>query len=75
MAVRRPQEAFAEGLISHEELDERLHQVLTAKAHSELVSAPASLPEDHPGTTSTPAVAGGRIRRRGAWHPCTSRHL
>ncbi|MFD5659227.1 DUF1707 SHOCT-like domain-containing protein [Streptomyces hirsutus] len=66
-AVQRLQGAYAEGLISHEELDERLHQVLTAKAHSELVSALTSLPEEHPGTTSTIAAASGRIQRRGAW--------
>lgn len=61
------QEAYAEGHISHEEMDEGLHQVLTAKAHSELVSALASLPAENPGTTSTIAAAGGRIRRRGVW--------
>jgi hypothetical protein len=66
-AVQRLQEAYAEGLISHEELDERLHQVLTAEARSELVSALASLPEKHPGTASTIAAAGGRIQRRGVW--------
>lgn len=66
-AVRRLQDAYAEGLLPHEELDERLHQVLTAEAHSELVSALASLPQERPGTTSTIAAAGGRIQRRGAW--------
>ncbi|MDQ1051155.1 DUF1707 domain-containing protein [Streptomyces sp. V4I2] len=66
-AVRRLQEAYAEGLITDEELDERLHRVLTAKAQSELVSALASLPEEQPGATSTIAVAGGRIKRRGVW--------
>ncbi|MFE0191130.1 DUF1707 domain-containing protein [Streptomyces sp. NPDC059008] len=66
-AVQRLQEAYAEGHLPHEELDERLHQVLTAKTHSELAAALASLPEEHAGTTSTIAVAGGRIRRRGGW--------
>lgn len=66
-AVQRLQEAYAEGHMSHEELDERLHQVLTAKTRSELVSPLASLPEEKAGTTSTIAAAGGRIRRRGAW--------
>lgn len=66
-AVRRLQEAYAEGHISHEDLDERLHQVLTAKTRSELVSPLTSLPEENAGTTSTIAAAGGRIRRRGAW--------
>ncbi len=66
-AVHRLQQAYAEELIPHEELDQRLHQVLTAKAHSELVSALASLPEERPDTTSPIAAAGGRIHRRGAW--------
>ncbi|MFG2128021.1 DUF1707 domain-containing protein [Streptomyces sp. NPDC048751] len=66
-AVRRLQEAYAEGLISHEELDERLDQVLTAEAQGELVSALASLPAEPTHTTSTIAAAGGRIKRRGAW--------
>ncbi|MEU5538784.1 DUF1707 domain-containing protein [Streptomyces sp. NPDC020362] len=66
-AVRRLQEAYAEGHISHEDLDERLHQVLTVRTHSGLVSALASLPEENVGTTSTIAAAGGRIKRRGVW--------
>ncbi|MGW0549501.1 DUF1707 SHOCT-like domain-containing protein [Streptomyces altiplanensis] len=66
-AVQRLQEAYAEGHISHEELDEGLDQVLTARTRSELVSPLASLPEKNAGTTSTIAAAGGRIRRRGAW--------
>ena len=66
-AVQRLQDAYAEGHISHEELDERLHQVLTAKTHGELGSALASLPPENAGTTSTIAAVSGRIRRRGAW--------
>ena len=41
--------------------------MLTAKTHSELVSALASLPAEDAGTTSTIASVSGRIRRRGAW--------
>jgi DUF1707 SHOCT-like domain len=66
-AVQRLQEAYTQGHISHEELDEGLHQVLTAKTHSELVQALASLPGENAGTTSTIAAVSGRIRRRGAW--------
>jgi hypothetical protein len=66
-AVQRLSEAYAEGHISHEEMNERLHQVLTAKTHSQLVPALASLPEKNAGTMSTIAAAGGRIKRRGAW--------
>ena len=61
-AVQRLQEAYAEGHISHEEMDERLHQVLTAKTHSEFVSALASLPEEDAGTTSTIAPCRPRMR-------------
>jgi hypothetical protein len=66
-AVRRLQEAYTKGHISHEEMDERLDQVLTAKTHGELGSALVSLPEEDAGTTSTIAAVSGRIRRRGAW--------
>ncbi|MEV1249299.1 DUF1707 domain-containing protein [Nonomuraea sp. NPDC049750] len=66
-AVRRLQEAYAEGHLSYEELDERLHQVLTANTHSELGSALASLPEEDAGITATIAAVSGRIQRRGAW--------
>ena len=66
-AVRRLREAYAEGLVPHEELDGRLHQALTAESRGDLVSALASLPEEDPATTSTIAVAGGLIKRRGAW--------
>ncbi|MFC9227716.1 DUF1707 domain-containing protein [Streptomyces decoyicus] len=66
-AVQRLREAYAEGHISHEEMDEGLDQVLTAKTQSELVSALASLPEEDAGTTSTIAAAGGQIKRRGTW--------
>ncbi|GAA2581150.1 hypothetical protein GCM10010424_28430 [Streptomyces lienomycini] len=65
--MRRLQEAYAEGLIPHEVLDEHLHQVLRAKTRSELASALVSLPEEQPGSTATIAAAGGRIKRRGAW--------
>ncbi|MET7513080.1 DUF1707 domain-containing protein [Streptomyces sp. NPDC005480] len=66
-AVQRVQEAYAEGHLSHEEMDERLQQVLTAKTHSDLGPALASLPEEDAGTSSTIGALGGRIQRRGAW--------
>lgn len=65
--MRRLQEAYAEGHISHEEMDEGLGEVLTATTRSELVPVLASLPEENAGSTSTIAAAGGRIRRRGTW--------
>lgn len=66
-AVRRLQDAYADGHLSHEEMDALLHRALTATTRGELVSALASLPEEDAGTTSTIAAAGGRIRRRGPW--------
>ncbi|MFF8958084.1 DUF1707 domain-containing protein [Streptomyces sp. NPDC014894] len=66
-AVRRLQEAYAEGHLSHEDLDERLHQVLTAGKHSEMASALDSLPAESPVTTSAITAGTGLIKRRGAW--------
>ncbi|MET7277758.1 DUF1707 domain-containing protein [Kribbella sp. NPDC005582] len=66
-AVQRLQNAYTGGFISHEELDERLHQVLTAKAHNELEVALTALPAERPATTATIGAAGGRIHRRGVW--------
>lgn len=67
MAVQRLQEAYTVGHISHEELDERLQQVLTARTRGETASALASLPEQNASTTSTIAAHSGRIQRRGVW--------
>lgn len=66
-AVKRLQEAYAEGHISHEEMDQRLHQVLTARTRNELAQALVSLPAESASATSTIAAASGRIQRRGAW--------
>lgn len=66
-AVRRLQEAYADGHISHEEMDGHLGQVLAAKQRSELDSALSSLPAEKPGTTTMIGAASGRIKRRGAW--------
>lgn len=66
-AVERLQEAYAEGHISHEELDERLQHALTARTRGELAPALASLPAQKAATASTIAVANGRIKRRGVW--------
>ncbi|MEU3664347.1 DUF1707 domain-containing protein [Streptomyces sp. NPDC032940] len=67
-AVQRLQQAYAEGHIPHEDLDERLHQILTARTRADLVSPLASFPEEEDaGTAFTIAAAGGRIKRQGAW--------
>ncbi|GAB3945562.1 DUF1707 domain-containing protein [Kribbella albertanoniae] len=66
-AVQRLQSAYTGGFITHEELDERLQQVLTAKQQNELEVALSALPAERPATTATIGAAGGRIRRRGVW--------
>ncbi|MFD4341583.1 DUF1707 domain-containing protein [Streptomyces anulatus] len=66
-AVRRVREAYADGHIAHEEMDERLGRVLAATTHGELADALDSLPAEDPGATATIAAAAGRITRRGAW--------
>lgn len=65
--VRRLQEAYAAGHLSHEEMDERLQQALTASTHGELARALSTLPAEDGGTTSTIGAVSGRIRRVGAW--------
>ncbi|MFT2016759.1 DUF1707 SHOCT-like domain-containing protein [Streptomyces sp. 796.1] len=72
-AVQRLQEAYADELISHEEMDQRLEQVLTATTSDGLATAMRDLPPERPGTTSTIAAASGRIKRRGPWQ--VPRHL
>ncbi|WP_329075384.1 DUF1707 domain-containing protein [Streptomyces niveus] len=65
--VRRLQEAYAEGHLSHEEMDARLHTALVARTHGELAPLLTSLPPEKAPTTSTIAAQGGRIKRHGAW--------
>jgi Domain of unknown function (DUF1707) len=65
--VTRLQEAFAEGRISHAEMDAHLQAVLTAKTPGDLAPVLASLPDTNTGRTVTLAGTSGRFRRRGAW--------
>ncbi|MGW7686170.1 DUF1707 SHOCT-like domain-containing protein [Kribbella sp. NPDC054772] len=66
-AVERVQTAYTGGYLTHEEMDERLHQVLSAKTGQELELAVASLPAPDPGRSATITAATGRIKRVGAW--------
>ncbi|WP_052849797.1 DUF1707 SHOCT-like domain-containing protein [Streptomyces avicenniae] len=66
-AVRRLQDAYAEGLLTHEEMDERVGLALAAATRGELASALDALPDEVPEAPSTIAAYGGRIERRGAW--------
>jgi hypothetical protein len=65
--VTRLQEAFAEGHISHAEMDTHLQAVLTAKTRGDLAPVLASLPDTDTGRTLILAGKSGRFRRRGAW--------
>ncbi|MDA0566978.1 DUF1707 domain-containing protein [Streptomonospora sp. S1-112] len=65
-AVRRLQAAYADERITHEEMDTRLGQVLTARTYGDLTPALAALPEEKGGEL-TISAAGGRIDRRGPW--------
>ncbi|MFE6894212.1 DUF1707 domain-containing protein [Streptomyces sp. NPDC057694] len=66
-AVRRVQEAYAEGHLSHAEMDGHLQQVLTATTSAALEPVIAALPEQRRPGTATIGAAGGRIKRGGAW--------
>lgn len=67
MAVKRLREAFADGHLSHQELDDRLQVIFTAKTHGDLGPALARLPDTNVDRAVTLAAKTGRIRRRGAW--------
>ncbi|OKJ11857.1 DUF1707 SHOCT-like domain-containing protein [Kitasatospora sp. CB01950] len=67
-AAERLQQAYAEERITHEEMEQRLQQALTATTRTELDLATADLPASpSDDDTATIATAGGRIVRRGAW--------
>jgi hypothetical protein len=65
--VWRLQEAFAEGHISHAEMDDHLQAVLTAKTPGDLVPILASLPDTNTCRTLILAGKSGRSAGRGAW--------
>ncbi|WP_138966016.1 DUF1707 domain-containing protein [Streptomyces sp. YIM 121038] len=66
-AATRLQEAYADGYIAHEEMDDRLQRALTARTREDLAAALASLPEPAAEAASTISAGSGRIKRRGAW--------
>lgn len=66
-AVERLHEAFAEGYITREEMDERLQLALTATTRGDLVPVLDSLPDKDAGATVEIEARGGLIRRRGGW--------
>ncbi|MGC0422789.1 DUF1707 SHOCT-like domain-containing protein [Embleya sp. AB8] len=66
-AVQRLQEAFADGHLAREEMDEHLEVALTATTPGELVPVLSSLPEKDTGPAVKISVMAGRIKRRGPW--------
>lgn len=66
-AVKRIQDAFAEGQISHQDLDERLSSVLAARTRLEVLAAVDSLPVPAEDRVVRIDAKGGRIRRSGVW--------
>jgi hypothetical protein len=66
-AVKRIQDAFAEGQISHQDLDERLSSVLTARTRHEVLAALDSLPMPAEDRVVRIDAMKGTIRRSGAW--------
>jgi len=66
-AVTRIREAFAQGEISHQDLDVRLHSALTARTPGEVLAAVDSLPTPSEGRELTIVATSGRIHRRGDW--------
>jgi hypothetical protein len=73
--VRRLQEAFADGRLGPDEMEERLERALTASSHGELLPVIADLPDgsdgsddpDDPDDAVRLTTTGGRIRRSGDW--------
>ncbi|MGW2315014.1 DUF1707 SHOCT-like domain-containing protein, partial [Actinomadura luteofluorescens] len=57
-AAQRLRDAYATGHLTHEEMEERLDQVLTARTHGDLAAPLASLPDEGAGTTSTIGFPG-----------------
>ncbi|MCR8576706.1 DUF1707 domain-containing protein [Streptomyces sp. Isolate_219] len=66
-AIERLQEAFAQGYINQEEMDERLQVALTAKTHGDLVPVLDALPDKDTGPTVEIEARGGRIQRGSGW--------
>jgi hypothetical protein len=67
LALARIQQAFAEGHLSHEDLEDHLQSVLTASTSDALVLAVDSLPVPDPGREVSVTAMNGTIRRTGPW--------
>lgn len=67
VALGRLREAFAQGQLSYQEFDRRLHAVMTANSPGDLSSAVESLPVPFEERTVRIVAMNGKIRRRGPW--------
>jgi hypothetical protein len=72
-AVERVQAAYTGGYLTHDEMEQQLHQVLSARTSKDLEVALAVLPAEQPGRSATIGASAGRIVRRGVWR--VPRHL
>ncbi|WP_167530655.1 DUF1707 SHOCT-like domain-containing protein [Microbispora hainanensis] len=62
-------DAFAQGRITREELDERLDATLSARTAEDLRRVTADLPGAWPGDARTEGAPGGGPRTGSPWHP------
>jgi hypothetical protein len=67
VALKRLQDAFADGQLSYEEFDERLHRVMTASTADAVAIALDALPVPDEGRVVSIVAMNGRIRRSGSW--------
>jgi hypothetical protein len=66
-ATQLLQDGYAKGQLSHQELDQCLEQVLSAKTRGQLDVAVAGLQTQNPDDRTTIAAVNGIIWRRGRW--------
>ncbi|MFI6601499.1 DUF1707 domain-containing protein [Nonomuraea sp. NPDC050536] len=65
--TRRLQEAYAEGRLALDEMNERLEWALTARTHADLAPALADLPAPAQPEQLEIRTTNGRIKRSGLW--------
>ncbi|GAA1018168.1 hypothetical protein Aple_033740 [Acrocarpospora pleiomorpha] len=65
--VQRLQRAFAAGLITREEMDDRLELAFTARSHGDLAPAVADLPDEPVDEVVELNSTSGRVKRAGDW--------
>ncbi|QEV16172.1 DUF1707 SHOCT-like domain-containing protein [Streptomyces alboniger] len=66
-AAQLLKDAYAKGQLTHQQLDQCLEQVLSARTRGQIDVAVAGLPAQNPGDRSTITTVSGLILRRGRW--------